>query len=133
MRLDDVVLGRADFRAVIDEICREADQIIGVLRAHTGPTVDLSQPPTTGRGHAKRARNTTHAADIDAKPVRTARKPHQRKPATAEPTARPSAPPTPKMIAFAERVAKDKNAKLPKGYDRDFQLCRQFLDQHASR
>ena len=44
MRLDDVVVGKADFRAVIDEIAGEADRLITVLRQHNGGTVDLSQP-----------------------------------------------------------------------------------------
>jgi GH25 family lysozyme M1 (1,4-beta-N-acetylmuramidase) len=37
------------------------------------------------------------------------------------------------MVAFAQRIAKDKNAKLPSGYEHDFELCRQFLDQYAGR
>ena len=40
-------------------------------------------------------------------------------------------PPTERMVAFAQRLAKDKRAALPKGYDTDFTICRQFLDQHA--
>src|SRR3954449_5776867 len=44
MRLDDVVVGKADFRAVIDEIADEADRLIAVLKQHNGGTVDLSQP-----------------------------------------------------------------------------------------
>ena len=36
MRLDDVVVGKADFRAVIDEIAGEADRLITVLRQHNG-------------------------------------------------------------------------------------------------
>jgi hypothetical protein len=37
------------------------------------------------------------------------------------------------MVAFAERLAKDKRAALPSGYDKDFDICRRFLDQHAGR
>ena len=37
------------------------------------------------------------------------------------------------MVAFAERLAKDKRAKLPTGYDKDFENCRRFLDQHLGR
>ena len=33
MRLDDVVVGKADFRAVIDEIAGEADRLIGAAAA----------------------------------------------------------------------------------------------------
>ena len=42
-------------------------------------------------------------------------------------------PPTSRMVAFAERLAKDKKATLPSGYDKDFEICRRFLDQHAGR
>ena len=56
MRLDDVVLGKAGYRAVIDEIAGEADRLITVLRQHNGGTVDLSQPVPhrTTRGRSKR-------------------------------------------------------------------------------
>jgi hypothetical protein len=37
------------------------------------------------------------------------------------------------MVAFAERLAKDKHASLPSGYDKDFDICRGFLDQHLGR
>ena len=84
MRLDDVVVGKANFRAVIDEIAGEADRLITVLRQHNGGTVDLSQPapvrtrrgrsPARGkshtRGHATVAygRDKTQTADAGAKP-----------------------------------------------------------------
>ena len=42
-------------------------------------------------------------------------------------------PPTRRMVAFAKRLAKDKRATLPPGYDKDFDICRRFLDQHAGR
>ena len=48
MRLDDVVVGKADFLAVIDEIAGEAERLISVLRQHTGGTVNLSQPVSAG-------------------------------------------------------------------------------------
>jgi len=35
------------------------------------------------------------------------------------------------MVAFAKRLAKDKWATLPSGYDKDFDICLRFLDQHA--
>jgi hypothetical protein len=37
------------------------------------------------------------------------------------------------MVAFAERLAKDKKATLPSDYANDFDICRHFLDQHAAR
>ena len=40
MRLADVVVDKANFRAVIDEIAGEANRLITVLRQHNGGTVD---------------------------------------------------------------------------------------------
>ncbi len=56
MRLDEVVVGRADFRAVIDEIAGEADRVIGILRRHTGQTVDLNQPPPSSARKGRRSK-----------------------------------------------------------------------------
>ena len=38
-----VVVGKADFRAVIDEIAREADRLITVLQQHHGGTVAFAE------------------------------------------------------------------------------------------
>ena len=54
IRLDDVVVGKADFRAVIDEIADEAARLITVLRQHNGRTVDLSQPVAVRRPGIRR-------------------------------------------------------------------------------
>ena len=54
--------------------------------------------------------------------------PEPKRPASARPS-----PPTSRMVAFAQRLAKDKKAALPSGYDKDFDICRRFLDQHAGR
>jgi DNA topoisomerase-3 len=89
MRLDDVMVGKADFRAVIDEIASEADRLITVLRQHSGGTVDLSQPIRT-RGRRSR-------------------------------------------IGRRSRAGGHAAATLPPGYDKDFDICRRFLDQHAGR
>jgi len=150
MRLDDVVVGKADFRAVIDEIAGEADRLITVLRQHNGATVDLNQPAPhrTRRGRSKvgrRSRSGVHAAaNTDAatpkshrpRRVKNASRQQMRErkqdgcpePASGRPT-----PPTSRMVAFAKRLAKDKRATLPSGYDRDIDICRRFLDQHAGR
>ena len=37
--------------------------------------------------------------------------------------------PSERMVAFARRVAADKKAKLPLGFDTDFEICRRFLDR----
>jgi DNA topoisomerase-3 len=146
MRLDDVVVGKANFRAVIDEIASEADRLITVLRQHNGGAVDLSQltPLRSRRGRSKvgrksRAGGRAAATTDEATPkshgprrVKNGRRqdgcPEPKRPASGRPT-----PPTTRMVAFAERLAKDKRATLPSGYDKDFDICRRFLDQHAGR
>jgi DNA topoisomerase-3 len=153
MRLDDVMVGKADFRAVIDAIAGEADRLIMVLRHHNSGTVDLSQraPPRTRRGRSwigRRSRAGGHAAASadGSKPKsrrrRRAKKASEqqmgerrkyRRPESMRPASGRPAPPTRRMVAFAERLAKDKRATLPSGYDKDFDICRRFLDQHAGR
>jgi DNA topoisomerase III len=54
MKLDEVVTGRADFRAVIDAIAGEADRLIGALVGQRGAALDLGVPAATGRFGAKR-------------------------------------------------------------------------------
>lgn len=44
-----------------------------------------------------------------------------------------SRPPTSAMKGFAERLAKEKSLSLPKGYAKDGDLVRAFLDQHAPK
>ncbi len=156
MRLDDVVLGKADFRAVIDEIAREAGRLITVLRGHSGATVDLGQAaPAAGRRPSVKSRRgarangkhhaTTSGDAVTARPSRRKMRPAQPRAATGmdvPPTGRHAtapqqrartSPPTAKMVAFAERLAKDKRAKLPPDYAKDFDVCRRFLDQHLAR
>jgi DNA topoisomerase III len=231
MRLDDVVMGKADFRAVIDEIADEANKMIMILRAHTGTTVDLQQAAAGGKGKrstysgAERKpagpRNATRstssrATSTDGDKPKRARKPAasaSKAPARSAPPNRAPAdrgppdhayddmpnydgpnydgpnydgpnydrpsyeppsydrpsydksaavsdmarrgpverfasnptgaakaatrgaakPPTDKMIAFAQKLAKSTNAELPKGYDRDFETCRRFLDQNSGQ
>lgn len=180
MRLDDVVTGKADFRAVIDEISREADRLIRALRQRNGITVDLSRPPPRG----KRKKHDDASGEGEDKPPRAPRQARRRNPAgqdaarhgagkttiapdrerTAHHSHRsprlehspdagyaekhPSAPrrtpqsgggpprrspPTERMVGFAQRLARDKQLKLPEGYEVDFEICRRFLDQHTGR
>ena len=142
MRLDDVVVGKADFRAVIDEIAGEADRVIGILRRHTGQTVDLNQPPPSSARKGRRSK-----ADASGGGEAKSRRPRAGTKSAARGEPRPqngsggggpgpsgtAKPPTEKMVAFAQRLAKDKSAKLPRGYDKDFEICRRFLDQHSGR
>jgi DNA topoisomerase III len=153
MRLDDVVVGKADFRAVIDEIATEAERLISVLRQHNGGTVDLSQPvsvrgrrerPKGGRksragGHAAATSDVTEPKR--RRPRRAKNASHQQmderrqdgRPVPKQPTASRPTPPTPRMVAFAEKLARAKKATLPSGYAKDFETCRRFLDQYAGR
>ena len=183
MRLDDVVVGKADFRAVIDEIAGEANKLIGILRGHNGATVDLGERISAGfkRG-TKRAKGSGVRRAKAGRPFRSNRygrcqtedapsAPRPRLPMqqrwtvggyarasqplprrassraagsralsallpTRDYPERPMSsgakPPTERMVAFAQRLAKDKRAALPKGYDTDFTICRDFLDQHRA-
>jgi DNA topoisomerase III len=153
MRLDDVVVGKADFRAVIDEIAGEADRLITVLRQHNGSTVDLSQPAPlrTKRGRSpvgRKRRGGRHSATTPGEATPRSHRPRRGKNAPPQqlgerrqdgrhelkrPTSGRPLPPTTRMVAFAERLARDKRATLPSGYDKDFDICRRFLDQHAGR
>jgi DNA topoisomerase-3 len=164
MRLDDVVTGRANFRAVIDEISQEADRLIRTLRASRGITVDLTKPPKSSAARSKgRKDSAERGEDRERRPGQKAGapKPAETHRAKAQPLAahdngspqraRQSngqgrnghhvqdsgqprrAPPTERMIAFARRIASDKKAELPPGFDKDFEICRRFLDQNAGR
>ncbi len=144
MRLDEVVTGRADFRAVIDGI---ADAALELIKASLGPSsgaVDLTVPAPALRSGRRRpgGQGASPAAVKEAKPVGSrlatkVRRPLTRKPKTSpipvsdaevKPTA---AAPTAKMVAYAQSLARSKNLPLPAGYDRDFKACRRFLDEHA--
>jgi DNA topoisomerase-3 len=134
MRLDDVVLGKADFRAVIEEIAGEADRVIKVLMRHNGPTVDLSQPPPAKRA---RARKNSPERENGSETPKRRRAPKRKATASGRgdggprTAASPPKPPTERMIAFARRLAQDRRLELPKGFDRDFDICRGFLDRQA--
>jgi DNA topoisomerase III len=158
MKLDEVVTGRADFRAVIDAIAGEADRLIGALIGQRGPTVDLGLPATKGRFGAKRRsagfaspraattatprKRSRKAASATAADETTspAAKPRRARKAKSEPAVSAPAPasaaprrkePTDKMLAFARSLADRKKIELPAACLADFDQCRQFLDQHA--
>jgi len=146
MRLDEVVTGRVQFKGVIDEIAAEAAKLIAVLRQHTGALVDLSRPaPIAGRrsrGRARAQRNADKAATDTSGSIRPKAKSQRSRKAKAATAARraparapaeTSPPPTARMVAFAEKLAKEKGVGLPAGYARDFEICRRFLDDHAQR
>ena len=146
MRLDDVVVGKASFRAVIDEIAREAERVIAVLRQHTGATVDLSQPAPVRSAKAGRYKKPAAAGEFKKPRSVTATKTSKARTKTApaqdhrgdgdrydRAPSQSAKPPTEKMVAFAQRLAKDKSVTLPQGYDADFEICRRFLDQNLKQ
>jgi len=147
MRLDDVVTGRVHFKGVIDEIAAETGKLIDVLRGHTGALVDLSRPAPSaarrGRGRARNKRNADKEPTDTSGSTRLKAKSRQARKTTkaATPnggaqthaTAARSAPPTDKMMAFAEKLAKEKRVELPAGYAKNFEICRRFLDDYAGR
>jgi DNA topoisomerase-3 len=144
MQLDDIVSGRIDFRTVIDGIAGMAEQLIAVLRAHPGSTVDLGlatattsrgrrQPravrrPNKGPSAARAPRQRRSAEPGDATPPTTDKDPEV--PPT-RPTKARGSPPTAKMVAYAKSLAGNKKVRLPPGCTQDFETCRRFLDQHA--
>jgi DNA topoisomerase III len=115
-----------------------------------GSTVNLCQAaaPVGGRLGQRRARTNGNQGSNagEAKPksrrLPKAKRPPPKRNNDQEPavgrrpersaSARPT-PPTSRMVAFAQRLAKEKKAKLPSGYDKDFNICRRFLDQHLGR
>src|SRR5262249_54439251 len=133
MRLDDVMVGKADFRAVIDEIAGEADRLITVLRQHSGGTVDVSQRASlrTRRGRSRITRKSRaggHAAAStdgskpksrrrrrakDASEQQMGERRQYRRPGSKRPASDRPAPPTRRMVAFAEPLAQGKTAPLP--------------------
>ncbi|WP_088344125.1 MULTISPECIES: DNA topoisomerase [Rhodomicrobium] len=146
MQLDAVVTGRADFRTVIDGIAAEAEALIAALRQRPKGAVDLQAAPSaapSGKARAARKPKASAKAAGGPKPAKTsgtAAPKRARKPKAAEaaaPAQEPSAPPprsqapTARMVSYAQSLAKSKGVALPSGYDRDFQSCRRFLDQHG--
>lgn len=144
MHLDAVVTGRADFRAVIDGIATEAGKLIAALQLRPKGGVDLqAAPPAKAESRKRRTRGAAKPrggarsaeSSAPAKPKR-ARKPKavtsgtQASEAPTATTTRAPAP-TARMIGYAQKLAKAKGVSLPAGYDRDFQACRRFLDQHG--
>lgn len=147
MQLDGVVTGRADYRRVIDAIATEANKLIAVLRRREGATVDLTAVQIKAEKPKRRSRSGSRLAKADnaeaparrTKSTATKSKRAPKKKTVAadktpsQPNGKSATPPTARMIAYAESLAKSKETPLPTGYDKDFQTCRQFLDQYGRR
>jgi DNA topoisomerase-3 len=143
MRLDEVVTGRADYRAVIDGIAAVALELIDALLKRSSGTVDLMiSTPARRSGRRRPGGQASSPTNMkDSKPVRARRgaktaqvstRKHAAPAAGAydEEAARSKAP-TAKMVAYAQSLARSKKATLPEGYQQDFHACRRFLDEHA--
>jgi len=143
MRLDEIVTGKRDFRAVIDGISAAALEAINAILGPSRRTIDLIvSTPALRLGRRPGRQAGSPANPKETQPLRgrgrtkagqaSARKraaPSMRVSGDAD-EPRPTAP-TAKMVAYAQSLARGKNVALPEGYERDFKACRRFLDEHA--
>ena len=143
MRLDEVVVGSADYRKVIDGIATAAHELIDALLKRSSGTVDLATSTLPRRPGRRRpsGQASSRVKLNDTKAVCSRRG----APAAQAPTAQPAASaasahaegavrskaPTDKMVAYARSLARSKKVTLPEGYQQDFNACRRFLDEHA--
>src|SRR5271165_4658606 len=141
MRLDEIVTGKRDFRAVIDGISAAALEAINAILGPSRRTIDLivSTPALrSGRRPGRQAGSPANPKETQPLRGRRGAKTGQ---ASARKRAAPSmgvsddadeprpTAPTAKMVAYAQSLARGKNVALPEGYERDFKACRRFLDE----
>ena len=144
MRLDDVVTGRAEFRAVIDGIATEADRLIGALRLRSGAKLDLGTPaaPVVKTKATRKPRAKAAAKEGEAPKAPTAKRrrspARQKRTATTAPiqdeTSAPAerrpypthgAIPRPKRCSpFARILAERRGIELSPAVAGDFDACR---------
>jgi DNA topoisomerase-3 len=143
MRLDEVVTGKADFRAVIDGIAAAAADLIEALQKRSSATINLESSTQAGRpARGRYSGKTNNRSETKGqKPGRTQRRSTNRRVTThnglgsvanaEDARAGNRKAPTLKMVAYAQTIARNKNAPLPEDYQQDFDACRRFLDEHA--
>jgi DNA topoisomerase-3 len=143
MRLDEVVTGKADFRAVIDGIAAAAADLIEALQKRSSGRINLESYTQARRsGRQRYGGKTSNRSDTKGrKPARTQRRSTNRRVTTHNGLASVEnaedaragnwKAPTAKMVAYAQTIARTKKAPLPEGYQQDFDACRRFLDEHA--
>jgi DNA topoisomerase-3 len=148
MRLDEVVLGQNDFRAVIDGIASSAAELISSLQQQTSVKVDLA--PSAQRARAGRSRWPLSGATPSCRKrkhglVRGQSAKVQNSAVVGSPPPEQAGPeeerfhrqqgsarkPTPRMIAFARSLAKRKGTDLPSRCEESFDHCRAFLEQNT--
>jgi len=142
MRLDEVVIGRADYRKVIDGIATAAHELIDALLKRPSGTVDLATTLPRRRGHRRPSGQADSRTKLkDTKTVRSRRGAQAAQASMSKPAASAanahaegavrSKAPTDKMVAYARNLARSKKVNLPEGCQQDFNTCRRFLDEHA--
>ena len=129
---------------MIDGIAETAGRLIEILQGQAYGKFDLGvAKPATGRAKRRSAgkvRAVKQTAGIAAgkQPARRRRSSRQigstaLDPPSADKDAFRSgggAPPA-KMVSYAKRLAGNKNVPLPSRLERDFEICRRFLDQYS--
>ena len=143
MRLDEVVVGKANYRKVIDGIATAAHELVDALLKRSSGTVDLaiSVPPRRPGRRRPSEQAGSRAKLKETKPARSRRGGQAARASTTKPTASAaraheegparSKAPTDKMVAYAQNLARSKKVTLPGGYQQDFNACRRFLDEHT--
>jgi DNA topoisomerase-3 len=142
MRLDEVVKGKADFRAVIDGIAAAALEAINAMLGRSSRTIDLTVSTPALRSARRRGRQADGSANSKESQLPRGRRGIKADPASKRKRPAPSidiaegadasrTAPTAKMVAYAQILARGKKVALPEGYERDFRACRRFLDEHA--
>ena len=147
MRLDDVVIGRTDFRAVIDGIAQNAEDLINRLQKNTALKIALAPSSQRGRGARRngkknfgtkttRRRSTNLPAQRSFEGGQTGELAPPAHEVAGTVTRRSSSAlrkPTPKMINYARSLAQRAGVPLPSSVLQDFGACRAFLQEHVQR
>lgn len=142
MRLDEIVTGKADFRTVIDGVAEAANGLIEALQRQSSQKVDLQKNAQARGGEQRRYRRSNRSSNAKADATITSPRRSKARRVATEKVAAPAQDnkssevrgrrePTSKMIAYAQMLARSRKAALPEGYQRDFDACRRFLDEHA--
>ncbi|HEY8262090.1 MAG TPA: DNA topoisomerase [Methylosinus sp.] len=140
MRLDEVLVGKADYHAVIDGVAKAARELIEALVEKSIGKVELATSAPArrsgGRRRSGQADGAAAAKGAGSAPRRRGSKAQRAPKAKAaerdsNERAGHSKAPTDKMVAYAENLARAKKVKLPDFYRQDFDACRKFLDEHA--
>jgi len=140
LRLDGILQRASEVIQVVDEIAAEAGRLIDVLKQHRGRAIAIVAESSAAAGTKKESGRRRRTR------LPSARKPGKRRmaPASAGTASEQAVPvpqassctarmPTEKMISFARSLARARKIGLPEGLETDYQVCRSFLDAHASR